>query len=272
MNELSKIKESVKRLKSNFSLSPEIGMVLGSGLSETFSSLVDDVEEISWSDVPSFPEPTVEGHEGKFISGRLNEKPVLIQQGRLHWYEGLSWDEVIYPIRVQKELGIEEIIMTNAAGGINESFSPGDLCLITDHINFSGDNPLRGPNNEAFGPRFPDLSHAYGGDLRENALIAAEELGVELKQGVYAMTSGPSYETPAEITALRTLGADLVGMSTVPETITANHSGMDVLAISCITNKAAGMQDQLSHEEVIQVTKKSNQKLGDLIARIVSKF
>lgn len=272
MNDPEKINESVSRIRDSFSFSPEIGMVLGSGLSETFSSLVEDVEEITWSDVPFFPEPTVEGHEGKFLCGKLEGKPVLIQQGRLHWYEGLSWDEVIYPIRVQKKLGIEKLIMTNAAGGIDESFSPGDLSLITDHINFSGDNPLRGPNNEEFGPRFPDLSQAYDEKLRGEAHAAAKDMGIELREGVYAMTSGPSYETPAEISALRTLGADLVGMSTVPETIVANHSGLEVLAISCVTNKAAGLQDQLTHKEVLEVTERTNQTLGKLLAKTVKRI
>ncbi len=272
MNSIEKIEKSAERILDEAKVKPKIGMVLGSGLSESFSSLVSQVQEFSWSEIPYFPEPTVEGHEGKFICGTLGEKPVLIQQGRIHWYEGLPWDDIIYPIRVQKKLGIEKIVMTNAAGGINEEFTPGDLCLITDHINFSGDNPLRGPNNDDFGPRYPDMSHAYDEGLRETALHVASQEGVDLKRGVYAMTSGPSYETPAEISALKKLGADLVGMSTVPEVITANHSGMEVMAVSCVTNKAAGMQDQLSHEEVLKVTERTNKKLGGLIAKIVAKL
>ncbi len=271
MNKIKKIEDSTTHLSNKLYHEPEIGMVLGSGLSESLTPLLDEVEEVSWSEIPHFPEPTVEGHEGKYLSGILDGKEVLIQQGRIHWYEGLPWDDVIYPVRVQKDLGVEKLIMTNAAGGINEDFSPGDLCLITDHINFSGDNPLRGPNNEEFGPRFPDLSHAYDPELQKTALAVAVQMDVDLQEGVYAMTSGPSYETPAEIKALRTLGADLVGMSTVPEVITANHSDMEVLAISCITNKAAGMQDKLTHEEVLKVTEKTNQKLGNLIGEIVKK-
>ncbi|MCF7890603.1 purine-nucleoside phosphorylase [Candidatus Bipolaricaulota bacterium] len=272
MNKIEKIKESTRLLSDRLSGEPEIGMVLGSGLSESLTPILDGVEELSWSKVPHFPQPTVEGHEGKYLIGTLFEKEVLIQQGRIHWYEGLPWDDVIYPVRVQKYLGIEKLIMTNAAGGINEGFSPGDLCLLTDHINFSGDNPLRGPNNDEFGPRFPDLSYAYDQELRNIATEAANQMGIDLQHGVYAMTSGPSYETPAEIEALRTLGADLVGMSTVPEVIAANHSGMEVLAISCVTNKAAGMQDKLTHEEVLEVTEKTNEKLGKLIGEIVKRI
>ncbi|MBS3786750.1 purine-nucleoside phosphorylase [Candidatus Bipolaricaulota bacterium] len=272
MNKIEKIKESINLLSDRLSDNPGIGMVLGSGLSESLTPLLNEVEEVSWDEIPHFPEPTVEGHEGKYLCGTLHDKEVLIQQGRIHWYEGLPWDDVIYPVRVQKYFGIEKLIMTNAAGGINEAFTPGDLCVINDHINFSGDNPLRGPNSEVFGPRFPDLSHAYDEKLQEIATKAADNLDINLQQGVYAMTSGPSYETPAEINALRTLGADLVGMSTVPEVITANHSNMEVLAISCVTNKAAGMQDKLTHEEVLEVTEKTNQKLGNLIGEIVKKI
>lgn len=270
MNSIEEIRESTNYIEENLSVEPEIGMVLGSGLTETMSELIEADAKLSWRDVPNFPEPSVEGHEGKFIAGKLEDTSVLIQQGRLHWYEGLSWDDVIYPIRVQKSLGVEKIFMTNAAGGINRDFQAGDLCLITDHINFSGDNPLRGPNQGEFGPRFPDMSHAYPEELREVGLAVAEDMGIELKSGIYVMTSGPSYETPAEISALRVLGGDLVGMSTVPEVITANHSGVDVLAISLVTNKAAGMQEELSHEEVLEVTEKTNRKLGRLLAGIVA--
>lgn len=270
MKSIEEIRKSTGWIEEHLSIEPKIGMVLGSGLSESMSELIEADVELSWQDVPNFPIPSVEGHEGKFIAGELEGTPVLIQQGRLHWYEGLSWDDVIYPVRVQKSLGIEKIFMTNAAGGINRDFQPGDLCLITDHINFSGDNPLRGPNQDEFGPRFPDMSHAYPEELRETALSVAKDMGIELKQGVYVMTSGPSYESPAEISALRTLGADLVGMSTVPEVIAANHSALDVLAISLVTNKAAGMQEKLSHEEVLEVTEKTNHKLGRLIAGIVA--
>lgn len=271
MNKIEKIKESTGLLSNRLSGKPKIGMVLGSGLSQSLTPLLNEVEEVNWNDIPYFPEPTVEGHAGKYLCGTLYDKEVLIQQGRIHWYEGLPWDDVIYPVRVQKNLGIEKLIMTNAAGGINENFTPGDLCMLTDHINFSGDNPLRGPNNDEFGPRFPDMSHAYDEEFQEIASGAADNLDIDLQQGIYAMTSGPSYETPAEIKALRTLGADLVGMSTVPEVITANHSNMEVLAISCVTNKAAGMQDKLTHEEVLEVTEKTNQKLGNLIGEIVKR-
>lgn len=272
MNQLEKIDKSTKWIEDELPLKPEIGMVLGSGLSSSMNSLINDSVEIDWSEIPFFPEPSVEGHEGKFIGGIIKDNPVLIQQGRIHWYEGLPWEDIIYPVRVQKRLGIKQLLMTNAAGGINREFEPGDLSVITDHINFAGDNPLRGENLDEFGPRFPDLTHAYDEDLREIALSVADKTNVNLKQGVYVMTSGPSYETPAEISALRTMGADLVGMSTVPEVITANHAGMDVLAISCVTNKAAGMQEKLTHEEVLKVTERTNKTLGQLIARIVGEI
>ncbi len=260
--------ESGSWLRELVEKGPEVGMVLGSGLSDSLDSL-DNPLEINWKDVPGFPTPTVKGHKGKLLFGEIAGKNVMVQQGRLHWYEGKNWEEVIFPIRLQKLMGVEQLIITNAAGGINKDLEPGDLVTITDHINFSGDNPLRGKNDKRFGVRFPDLTDAYTADLRETAMEAGYKLGVELEEGVYVMTTGPSYETPAEIRALRTLGADLVGMSTVPEVITACHAGMDVLAISCVTNKAAGMQDQLTHEEVMEVTAETNEILGRLIEEIV---
>lgn len=263
------LSESESWLKERFEELPEIGMVLGSGLSESLDTLTDPVE-ISWSEIPGFPQPTVKGHSGRLLVGEISDRPVLVQQGRLHWYEGKSWDEVIFPIRLQKLLGVEKLIMTNAAGGVNPDMEPGDLVIISDHINFSGDNPLRGGNDDRFGVRFPDLTDAYPEGLRDVAHEAGGEMELELREGVYAMTTGPSYETPAEIDALRTLGADLVGMSTVPEVITACHAGLDVLAISCVTNKAAGMQDQLTHEEVMKVTSRTNDTLGSLIEKVVS--
>ncbi|MFP4507548.1 MAG: purine-nucleoside phosphorylase [Candidatus Acetothermia bacterium] len=272
MNGTEEIRQSTEWIESRLSREPKVGMVLGSGLSDTMNELVDTDVEFSWEEIPNFPVPSVEGHEGRFISGALRGTPVLIQQGRLHWYEGLPWEDVIYPVRVHADLGVEKLFMTNAAGGINRDFEPGDLCLIKDHINFAGDNPLRGPNQDEFGPRFPDMSHAYSKQLREIAFKVGRETGVDLNQGIYVMTSGPSYETPAEISALRTLGADVVGMSTVPEVITANHSGLEVLAISLVTNKAAGLQEELSHEEVLEVTERTNQKLGRLLSGIVGEI
>lgn len=268
MNEKDKLTASVNWINERIDTSPTIGMILGSGLSESLNSF-QDATELNWRDIPGFPQPTVKGHTGKLLAGEIYGEPVLVQQGRIHWYEGQDWKNVIFPVRVQKLLGVEKLIITNAAGGINRDFLPGDLVLITDHINFSGDNPLRGHNDERFGLRFPDLTDAYNKDLRPKAEEAARKLEMNLKSGVYVMTTGPSYETPAEIRALRVLGADLVGMSTVPEVIAARHASMEVLAISCVTNKAAGMQDQLTHEEVIQVTANTNDKLGKLIQEIV---
>ncbi|MFW6049087.1 MAG: purine-nucleoside phosphorylase [Candidatus Bipolaricaulota bacterium] len=261
--------ESESWLKERVKERPEVGMVLGSGLSDSLDSL-DNSLEMSWGDIPGFPTPTVKGHKGKLLFSEIAGKNVMVQQGRLHWYEGKGWREVIFPIRLQKLMGVKQLIITNAAGSIDKDLEPGDLVTVTDHINFSGDNPLRGSNDERFGVRFPDLTDAYTEDLRETARKAGDNLGVDLGEGVYVMTTGPSYETPAEIRALRTLGADLVGMSTVPEVITARHAEMEVLAISCVTNKAAGMQDQLTHEEVMEVTASTNETLGNLIEEIVS--
>jgi len=271
LNERDKLTRSVNWIHERIDTLPNIGMILGSGLSESLNFL-QEVTELNWRDIPGFPQPTVKGHSGKLLIGEIYGEPVLVQQGRIHWYEGQDWENVLFPVRVQTLLGVEKLIITNAAGGINRNLLPGDLVLITDHINFCGDNPLRGPNDERFGLRFPDLTNAYSKDLGARAEAAATKLDMNLKSGVYVMTTGPSYETPAEIRALRALGADLVGMSTVPEVIAARHANVEVLAISCVTNKAAGMQDQLTHEEVIQVTTNTNDKLGRLIQEIVNLF
>ncbi|WP_227766066.1 purine-nucleoside phosphorylase [Zhaonella formicivorans] len=250
-------------------LQPRVGLILGSGL----GSLAEEItakKVVPYKDIPHFPVSTVEGHAGQLVFGMLGKAPVMACQGRFHYYEGYTLSEVTYSVRVMQQLGIKILIVTNAAGGINKSFKPGDLMLISDHINLMGDNPLRGKNNPEMGPRFPDMSEAYSQKLGLLAQSAAAELGINLQTGVYAGVFGPSYETPAEIRYLRTIGADAVGMSTVPEVIVANHGGMEVLGISCITNMAAGVLDRkLNHDEVIETAEKVRVKFSGLIKRIL---
>lgn len=251
---------------------PEIGLILGSGLG-VLAEEIENPVKIAYSDIPNFPVSTVEGHAGQFVFGTLNGKNVAAMQGRFHYYEGYGMDKVTFPVRVMRELGIEKIIVTNAAGGINEEFEPGDLMVLSDHINNFGANPLIGPNSEEFGPRFPDMSTAYTENLQQLAHETAKDLGMKLQSGVYVGNTGPTYETPAEVRMLRTLGGDAVGMSTVPEVIVARHAGMDVLGISCISNMAAGILDQpLHHDEVIETTEKVKANFLLLVKNIVEKM
>ena len=272
MSVKERIEQAAQFLQDRIKKSPEIGLVLGSGL----GGLADDIEEavkIPYSEIPFFPVSTVEGHKGQFVIGALNGKTVAAMQGRFHYYEGYSLEQVTFPIRVMKVLGVQSLVVANAAGGINESFRPGDLMLITDHINNMGQNPLIGENIPEFGVRFPDMTEAYDKKLLAVARKTAEELGISIKEGVYVANTGPSYETPAEIRMLRTIGADAVGMSTVPEVIVANHAGLRVLGISCITNMAAGILDQpLSHEEVMQTTQMARADFLMLVKSIVGKM
>ncbi len=251
MSLLKKIQATKEFLNNKGINNCEIGIVLGSGL----GSLADEVTnsiKIKYSEIPNFLQSTVKGHSGQIVYGDLNGKKVLMMQGRFHFYEGVPLDESVFPIRVMKSLGIEKLILTNAAGGCNESFEAGDLMIINDHINFTLRNPLIGENFEELGPRFPDMSRAYDREFIEIAKKVGIESNLKLKEGVYMWTTGPSYETPAEVKMAQIIGADAVGMSTVPETITAVHGGMRVLGISCITNMANGISDQpLNHEEVI---------------------
>ena len=244
-------KKASEFLKNTITEPAKIGLILGSGL----GILAEEFENpiyLDYSNIPGFPKSTVEGHKGRFVYGEYANKKVLAMQGRFHYYEGIDIKDIVLPIRVMREIGIKTIIITNAAGGINTNYKPGDLMIIEDHINQSGINPLRGANNDEIGPRFPDMSYAYDPALRALAKELGKGLGIDLKSGVYAMMQGPSFETPAEIRMLRTLGADAVGMSTVPEVITAVHAGIKVLGISCISNMAAGILDQaLTHDEVI---------------------
>ncbi|KKB36437.1 purine-nucleoside phosphorylase [Bacillus thermotolerans] len=250
------IQEAADFLREKGSKQPSIGLILGSGLG-VLADEIEGAEKVAYEDIPHFPVSTVEGHAGQLVFGTLAGKEVAAMQGRFHYYEGYSLDQVTFPVRVMKALGIETIIVTNAAGGVNESFSPGDLMIITDHINNMGGNPLIGPNDKDLGVRFPDMSEAYSKRLRQLAKETAETIGLAVKEGVYMANTGPIYETPAEVRLARVLGSDAVGMSTVPEVIVARHSGIEVLGISCISNMAAGILDQpLTHDEVIETTEK----------------
>ncbi len=243
---------------------PEIGIVLGSGLGELADKYCEYA--IPYDKIPGFVKSTVEGHKGRLVFSHIGDKKVVMMQGRNHYYEGHSMEEVTYPIKVMKKLGVKVLILTNAAGSINKSFRPGDLMVITDHINNMGENPLRGKNDEEFGTRFPDMSEIYSKDLIKLADMAAKKLDINIKHGVYIASSGPSYETPAEIKFARTIGADAAGMSTVPEAVVASWCGMKVLGISCISNYASGVSDKrLSHQEVIETTGKVREKFKELV-------
>lgn len=249
-----------------------IGIVLGSGLG-AFADAVEDRYETLYADIPGWPKSTAAGHAGKMIVGRVQGKAVTVLAGRAHLYEGYSAAQATFGIRELAQRGVRSLILTNAAGAINTSYRPGDLVLISDHINLMGANPLTGPNDDTIGPRFPDMSEAYSLAYREIAHEAAGSIGLEMKEGVYAGLAGPSYETPAEIRYLRTIGADLVGMSTVPETIAANHAGMQVLAISCVTNMAAGVwPKKLDHSEVMETGERVRDTLIALLKAIVERL
>lgn len=266
---LDKIKETSTFLKEKGLTEPEFGLILGSGLGE----LAEEVENaivLDYADIPNWGQSTVVGHAGKLVYGDLAGRKVLALQGRFHFYEGNHLDVVTFPVRVMKALGCQGVIVTNAAGGI--SYGPGTLMAISDHINMTGQNPLIGENLEEFGPRFPDMSDAYTADYRQKAHAIAEKLGIKLEEGVYIGVTGPTYETPAEIRAFKTMGADAVGMSTVPEVIVAAHSGMKVLGISAITNFAAGFQSELNHEEVVEVTQQIKGNFKNFIKEILEEL
>lgn len=250
-NILKKAIESSKFIRELSGFKPKIAIILGSGLGE-FSNNVQDKIEIDYKDIPNFPVSTVEGHTGKLIVGKIYDKEVILMNGRFHYYEGYSMAESTFPIRVFALLGVEKLIVTNAAGGINQTFNTSDLMIIKDHIKLVAESPLIGKNISEFGPRFPDMTNAYSKKLISLAKETSKELNIDIKEGVYAFMAGPQYETPAEINALKILGADAVGMSTVPEVIVANHCNIEVLGISCITNIIGKQQSQLTHEEVIK--------------------
>ena len=254
---------AAKFLLSQTQLRPKIGLVLGSGLGG-FADELSGATRIPYANIPFFPRSTAVGHAGQMVIGTTAGIPVAAMQGRVHLYEGYSAQEVAYPMRVFDQMDVHAVILTNAAGGINLEYKQGALVVITDHLNLQGQNPLAGPNDDRYGPRFPDMSQAYWKPYREMALQAAKRLGKTLYQGVYAGLLGPSYETPAEIRYLRTIGADLVGMSTIPEVIAARHMGVKVLAISCVTNMAAGILDQpITHDEVLETGERVK---GDFLA------
>ncbi len=251
---MKKLNQAAKYIKDIISEKPQIGLVLGSGLGN-FADEITNAIEISYSDIPNFPTSTVKGHDGKLIYGSINNKKVLAMKGRFHYYEGYELDMSVFGIRVMKLLGINDVIITKAAGGINLKFKQGVLMIIKDHIGLFAPSTLRGENLDEFGPRFPDMTFAYNRKHIELAEKCAKDLNIKIEKGVYCFYKGPNFETPSEIKALRVLGADAVGMSTVPEVVAANHAKMNVLGISCITNMAAGVFDKpLSHEEVIETT------------------
>ena len=259
----TQVESAAAFLLSRTNLRPKIGLVLGSGLG-SFADDLSSATRIPYANIPSFPRSTAIGHAGQMVLGNAGDTPVAAMQGRVHLYEGYSAQEAAFPTRVLVRMGIRALILTNAAGGINLQYGQGALVVLTDHINLQGDNPLVGANDDRFGPRFPDMTQAYWKPYREMALEESRKLGKQVFQGVYAALRGPSYETPAEIRYLRTIGADLVGMSTIPEAIAASHMGIRVLAISCVTNMAAGILDQvINHQEVLETGERVK---GDFVA------
>ncbi len=259
-------------LKSRTDRRPRIAVVLGSGLGGFGEELADRVE-VPYSEIPEWPQPTAVGHAGKLVFGCVGAAPLVAMSGRVHLYEGYTPAQVTFGVRTLGRLGVRTVVFTNAAGGINAAYARGALVLISDHINLQGSNPLAGPNDESLGPRFPDMSEAYPAALRALARQVAAGQGIALEEGVYAAMLGPSFETPAEIRFLRTIGADLVGMSTVPEVIAANHMGMRVLAISCVTNMAAGMLPQkITHTEVLETGEMVRGKLVRFLKALVPRL
>jgi purine-nucleoside phosphorylase len=279
MTYFDQVSEAAAFLKSRIgSLTPKIGIVLGSGLGAVADAVANPVF-IPYAEIPHFPQSTVVGHSGRIVAGLINGTPVVVMQGRVHFYEGYSPAQVTFPMRVLGALGLRAVILTNAAGGIQQGYHIGQLIALADHINFMGFNPLNGPNEPRFGfspgagLRFFDMTEAYSGRLRALARHAAEEEGFPLEEGVYLAVPGPSFETPAEIRAFRTLGATLVGMSTVPETIVARHMGLEVLGISCVTNLASGLgATPLSHEEVFEAGRQVEHRLARLFERLVPRI
>lgn len=263
---------AARTIHARLTFEPRIAMVLGSGLGG-FADDFDEAVRIPYEEIPGFPRSTVEGHSGRLVAGKVDGVPVLAMQGRVHYYEGYSLEEVTFPVRTFKLLGIKTLVLTNAAGGINVQLTQGALMVISDHLNLMGDNPLLGPNDERFGPRFPDMSAVYSPELQELVVEEAKAIGVEVRRGIYGGLSGPSYETPAEIHLLRNIGADAVGMSTVPEAIVARHMDLEVLGISCITNMAAGLGDQpIDHAEVMATGDRVRGTFTQLLRRVVNRI
>jgi purine-nucleoside phosphorylase len=265
------ISEAAQYLWQRISAWPETALVLGSAQASFAGELANPIT-IDFNEIPGWPTPSVQGHAGKLIIGEAAGVPVTLVSGRVHLYEGWSPQQVVYGVRVLGQLGLKRLILTNAAGGINPAYKRGLLVLITDHINLQGSNPLVGPNDPELGPRFPDMTRVYSPEFRALAQQAAAECGVETGEGVYAAMLGPTFETPAEIRFLRTIGADLAGMSTVPEAIAANHMGIRILGISTVTNMAAGMQAELSHTEVLEIGRSSAAALASLLLTLLPKL
>jgi len=264
-----RLEEAVAFVRGRTSLRPAIGVVLGSGLG-AFADALEDAATVPFADIPHFPASTVVGHGGALVVGRSRGVPVSILKGRVHHYEGYSLEQVVFPVRVLGRLGVGTLVITNAAGAINPTFAPGDLMVIEDHVNLLG-NPLLGPNEDSLGPRFPDMSEAYDRGLRDVTEAACRAASVRCHRGVYVGLTGPSYETPAEIRMFRTLGADAVGMSTVPEVIAARHMGVRVAGLSCLTNMAAGVTDRkLDHREVLETGERVKASLLEVLARLVT--
>ncbi len=268
----SRAEQAAQTIRARTSVSSRIALVLGSGLGG-FADDFADSTGIPYQEIPGFASSTAQGHAGRLVVGKVGENNVVAMQGRVHFYEGYSLEEVTFPIRTFKLLGIDTLILTNASGGVNVQLNQGALMVISDHLNLMGVNPLRGPNDERFGPRFPDLTEVYSRELQELAIEEARELGVSLRRGIYAGLAGPSYETPAEIHMLRAFGADAVGMSTVPEAIVARQMGINVLGISCITNMAAGISEEpINHAEVMETGERVRGTFAQLLRRIIAKL
>lgn len=269
---LEKINETASYLKAKVQVIPETAIILGTGLGDLVNHITDK-KEIAYKDIPNFPLSTVEGHSGKLIFGKLGNKDVLAMQGRFHFYEGYDMKQVTFPVRVMKAIGIKTLFVSNAAGGMNANFTVGDLMIITDHINLFPEHPLRGKNDKELGDRFPDMSEAYSKNLRDKAIQIAAKHNIPVQQGVYVGTTGPTFETPAEYRYFRIIGGDAVGMSTVPEVIVARHAGMDVFAISVITDLGVeGIVEKCSHEEVQIAAAKAQPKMMLIMRELVEQF
>jgi purine-nucleoside phosphorylase len=266
------INESIDFIKSRSALVPEVGVVLGSGLGE-FADTLEEKIVIPYGEIPHFKKVSVVGHAGRLVIGKIAGRPIAVMQGRYHYYEGHDIREVVFPIRVLCSLGLKKLLLTNAAGGINAMLEAGDLMIIRDHINMMGTNPLKGENDQRLGPRFPDMSHVYDEGLTAVIADGMRAMGMGVKKGVYLALSGPSYETPSEIKMLAVLGADAVGMSTVPEAIVARHMGISVAGISCVSNLAAGIsKTPLSHEEVTETGNRVKGSFIKLLTTVIPKF
>ena len=270
MTQLEKIKSTAEYISSRLSMNAPIGIVLGTGLGK-LADEIEEARELPYTDIPDFPQSTVEGHDGRFIHGKIGGKEVLAMKGRFHYYEGYSMNQLVLPIRVMHFLGVKQLILSNASGGMNPEYQVGDIVLLKDHINLFPDNPLLGPNQNELGPRFPDMSEPYDHQMIKVIKTCADQLNLKLHTGVYAGVSGPCFETPAEYKYLRIIGADVVGMSTVPENIAAKHLGMRVAALSVVTDLGVeGRLETVSHEEVQQAAQNAEPKLAELVKSFLS--